>query len=237
MKIVVLLVSLLAFLLVFLSGPLYQFEVIGLGTLFLWLKYGVYAAIAALALLLTQVVFVRKSVSWTSAGATVLLSVMALALPLSMLNQARTVPPIHDISTDVANPPQFVAIAPLRADAPNPVAYAGADAAKQQQRAYPHLHTLYYEQSKTDLLEAAQQAAKDLGWQIVNVDEERGRIEATDATVWFGFKDDVVIRIKDTQNLRVVDIRSKSRVGGSDLGKNAERIERFIERLDEILIE
>lgn len=237
MKIVVLLVSLLAFLLVFLSGPLYQFEIIDLGALFLWLKYGVYAAIAALALLLIQVLFVRKTVSWTSAGATVLLSVMALALPLSMLNQARTVPPIHDISTDVADPPQFVAIAPLRADAPNPVAYAGADAAKQQRRAYPHLQTLYYAQSKSDLLEAAQQAAKDLGWQIVNVDEDRGLIEATDATVWFGFKDDVVIRIEDTQNQRVVDIRSKSRVGGSDLGKNAERIERFIERLDEILTE
>lgn len=237
MKIVVLLVSLLAFLLVFLSGPLYQFEVIGLGAVFLWLKYGVYAAIAALALLLIQVLFVRKTVSWTSAGATVLLSVMALALPLSMLNKARTVPPIHDISTDVADPPQFVAIAPLRADAPNPVAYAGADAAKQQRRAYPDLQTLYYAQSKSDLLEAAQQAAKDLGWQIVNVDEDRGLIEATDATVWFGFKDDVVIRIEDTQNQRVIDIRSKSRVGGSDLGKNAERIERFIERLDEILTE
>lgn len=237
MKIVVLVVSLLAFLLVYASGPLYQFEIIGLGSVFLWFKYGVYAAIAALVLLVLQVLFARRTVSWTSAGAVVLLSVMALILPLSMLYKARQAPPIHDISTDLKNPPEFVAIVPLRAEAPNPVAYAGKATALQQQKAYPELKTLRYAQSKSELMDAAAEAAHDLGWQIVNIDEDNGLIEATDSTVWFGFKDDVVIRIEDKTDQRLVDIRSKSRVGGSDLGKNAERIEHFIDTLNDILAE
>ena len=53
--------------------------------------------------------------------------------------------------------------------------------------------------------------------------------------MWFGFKDDVIVRITDKGSERLVDIRSKSRVGGSDLGKNAERIHGFIEELDSIL--
>ncbi len=62
-----------------------------------------------------------------------------------------------------------------------------------------------------------------------------GIIEATDTTTWFGFRDDVVIRVTDEGSERLVDIRSKSRVGGSDLGTNAERIRKFIEELEEVL--
>ena len=64
---------------------------------------------------------------------------------------------------------------------------------------------------------------------------DKGIIEATDTTMWFGFKDDIVIRINDNGSERLVDIRSKSRVGSRDLGKNAERIHDFIDELDSIL--
>ena len=164
-----------------------------------------------------------------------LLSTIAIAIPLSMLNKGKSVPPIHDISTDLVNPPEFVAIAPLRADAPNPVEYAGVEAATQQRAAYPELQTLNYPQSKSELVEATKQVIDNLGWQLVNIDTNQGIIEATDRTMWFGFKDDVIVRITDNGSERLVDIRSKSRVGGSDLGKNAERIHDFTEELDSIL--
>ena len=138
-----------------------------------------------------------------------------------MLNKGKSVPPIHDISTDLVNPPEFVAIAPLRADAPNPVEYAGVEAATQQHAAYPELQTLHYPQSKSELVEATKQAIDNSGWQLVNIDADQGIVEATDRTMWFGFKDDVIVRITDNGSKRLVDIRSKSRVGGSDLGKNA----------------
>ena len=85
------------------------------------------------------------------------------------------------------------------------------------------------------MIEATKQAIDNLGWELVNIDADKGVIEATDTTAWFGFKDDVVVRITDNSSERLVDIRSKSRVGGSDLGKNAERIHDFINELDGVL--
>ena len=235
MKVLVSLVSLSAFLLVALPGPLYKYGVVDLGTAFTGFKFGVFAGIAALILLVLQILFKRKTVTLGSTIMALLLSTIAIAIPLSMLNKGKSVPPIHDISTDLVNPPEFVAIAPLRADAPNPVEYAGVEVATQQRAAYPELQTLNYTQSKSELVEATKQAIDHLGWQLVNIDADQGIIEATDRTMWFGFKDDVIVRITDNGSERLVDIRSKSRVGGSDLGKNAERIHDFIEELDSIL--
>ena len=235
MKVLVSLVSLSAFLLVALPGPLYKYGVVDLGTAFTGFKFGVFAGIAALILLVLQILFKRKTVTLGSTIMALLLSTIAIAIPLSMLNKGKSVPPIHDISTDLVNPPEFVAIAPLRADAPNPVEYAGVEVATQQRAAYPELQTLHYPQSKSELVEATKQVIDHLGWQLVNIDADQGIVEATDRTMWFGFKDDVIVRITDNGSKRLVDIRSKSRVGGSDLGKNAERIHDFIEELDGIL--
>ena len=236
MKILVSFMSLIAFLLVVLTGPLYKYDIIELGTVFTGFKYGIFTAVAALVLLALQIIFKRNTLTLASAAITVALSAVALGLPLSMLSKGKSVPPIHDISTDLINPPEFVAIAPLRADAPNPIAYAGEATAAQQRQGYPELKTLSYLQSKAELVNAVEQAATNLGWELANTDTSEGVVEATDTTMWFSFEDDVVVRITDIGNKRLVDIRSKSRVGGSDLGKNAERIHGFIKELDSILV-
>ena len=235
MTILVSFVSLIAFLLVVLAGLLYKYGIIELATVFAGFKYGIFTAIAALVLLILQVIFKRKTLTLASVAITVVLSMVAIGLPLSMLSKGKSVPAIHDISTDLINPPKFVAIAPLRADAPNPVAYAGEATAAQQRQGYPELKTLSYSESKAELVSAVEQVAKNLGWELVNTDTSEGIVEATDTTAWFGFKDDVIVRINDNGSERLIDIRSKSRVGGSDLGKNAERIHDFIEELDSIL--
>ncbi|MGP5203792.1 DUF1499 domain-containing protein [Psychrobacter aquimaris] len=235
MKILVGLISLISILLVALAGPLYKFGLVDLATAFAGFKFGIFAGIAALVLLGIQLLFKRDTASLGSALTSAVLAITAIAIPLSMINTAKNVPPIHDISTDLVNPPEFVAIAPLRADAPNPIAYDGIETAEQQRAAYPELQTLSYNQSKSELVEATKQAIDNLGWELVNIDADRGIIEATDTTAWFGFKDDVVVRLIDNDNERLVDIRSKSRVGGSDLGKNAARIHKFIEELDGVL--
>ena len=235
MKVLVSMISLIAFLLVALPAPLYRFGVVELGTAFTGSKFGLVAGVVALVLLAIQVIFKRKTVSLASAAIAVIFSAIAIALPLGMMTTAKNVPPIHDISTDLVNPPQFAAIAPLRADAPNPVEYAGAEAAEQQRTAYPDLQTLTYSQSKPELVEASKQAVENLGWELVNTDADKGIVEATETTAWFGFKDDVIIRVTDNDSERLVDIRSKSRIGKSDLGKNAARIHALIEELDSVL--
>lgn len=235
MRIIIGLTSVIAILLVALAGPMYKFGIVELSTAFAGFKFGLFAGIAALVLLAIQLLFKRNTASIGSALASAVLAVTAIAVPLGMMNTAKNVPPIHDISTDLVNPPEFVAIAPLRADAPNPVAYAGAEVAEQQRTAYPDLQTLTYTQSKPELVEASNQAIENLGWELVNVDADKGIIEATETTAWFGFKDDVIIRVTDNDSECLVDIRSKSRVGQSDLGKNTARIHSFIEELDSVL--
>ena len=235
MKLLVGVTSLIAVLLVALAAPLYRFGLIDLSTAFAGFKFGVFAGIAALILLVIQLLFKRQTASFASALIAATFAIIAIAIPLSMMQTAKNVPPIHDISTDLNNPPEFVAIAPLRADAPNPVAYAGIESAQQQRQAYPALQTRSYPQSKLELIQTTKQVVEDLDWELVNIDADKGIVEATETTAWFGFKDDVVIRITDNGNERLLDVRSKSRVGQSDLGKNAARIGEFIQKLDEIV--
>jgi len=73
--------------------------------------------------------------------------------------------------------------------------------------------------------------ARDMGWQIIDSNPSEGRIEATDTTFWFGFKDDIVVRVRPTQNGSRIDVRSVSRVGRSDVGTNARRIQKFLKEM------
>jgi uncharacterized protein (DUF1499 family) len=141
------------------------------------------------------------------------------------------VPPIHDISTDTQNPPEFVDIAPLRANAPNPPEYAGAETAALQGEAYPDLQPIRLRADRDAVYVAALDVVRKTGWELVSQVPDEGRIEATDTTRYFGFKDDVVIRIVADNGETVVDVRSKSRLGRSDVGTNAARIRSFREKL------
>lgn len=146
-------------------------------------------------------------------------------------------PPIHDISTDTENPPVFVDVLPLRANAPNSHVYGDSPdlspekLAQLQQRAYPDIRTHRYDAPKQEIFARALRAVDDLGWELVAQDPEEGRIEATDTTFWFRFKDDIVIRIREENGKTLVDARSVSRVGVSDVGKNAARLRAFFDRL------
>jgi len=198
-------------------------------TLMRWALYGGVAA-AVLAVILLLVPATRRAGAASLVAAAVI-GLGTAALPWSLAQKARSVPPIHDISTDTTNPPAFVAIAPLRADAPNPVEYAGDEAAEQQRKAYPNIQTMQVDAWPAIVFDHALEAARAQGWEIVEASETEGRIEATATTFWFGFKDDVVIRISGSNGGSAVDLRSKSRVGRSDIGANAARIEAYLEDL------
>jgi uncharacterized protein (DUF1499 family) len=231
LKALIALTSIIGFLMVVLPGPLYQYAGVDLGTAFTSLRYGVYVGGAAIILIILQVLIKRKSVSWGSTFVFAVLALIAVAMPVSMMGKASTVPPIHDITTDVTNPPAFVAIAPLRENAPNPIAYEGGEVTRQQIDAYPEIRTQLLAQSIDEVFAASEQTIDALGWERVSDGALPYTLEATDTTQWFGFKDDVVIRLKAKDDNTLVDIRSKSRVGKSDLGKNAERIDTFLTAL------
>lgn len=154
---------------------------------------------------------------------------LVLAYMAMQFNRAATVPPIHNISTDVVEPPEFVVIGDLRGADANPLEYDAERLAPLQQQAYPHLQPLVTGLGPGEALARSVEVLGEMGLHIVNLDEQAGIVEATDTTLWFGFKDDVVVRVRPADAGSVVDVRSVSRVGVSDLGTNAERIHRFIQ--------
>ena len=160
-----------------------------------------------------------------------LIGVVIAAIPWSWMRTAQQVPRIHDISTDMDDPPHFVAIMPLRKDAPNPPEYGGSAIAFQQRSAYPDIKPLVLPIPVNAAFERALRTSRDMGWTIVDASPNDGRIEAMDRTFWFGFTDDIVVRITPLQGSSKIDVRSVSRVGLSDIGTNAKRIRAFLRRM------
>ncbi|MEO6422388.1 MAG: DUF1499 domain-containing protein, partial [Candidatus Nitrotoga sp.] len=152
-----------------------------------------------------------------------------MVVPVQMMQRAQSVPKIHDITTDLANPPVFIALAAAREAAPNAVDYPGEDTARQQRAAYPNIKPITLDITLASAMTALQDTVRQQGWKIAAVTENS--IEATDTTRWFGFKDDVVIRLRETDKGLQIDMRSASRVGKSDVGTNAARIHDFFSAL------
>lgn len=200
----------------------------------LWIAWG--CAIVAIASLIGRQVLSAKDVgrfvSMAAVGAIV--AWIAYLIPESFRpGEGVNYPPIHDISTNRIAPPEFVAIAPLRADAPNTLVYGGSNNMTPERlieltnEAYPDLITQRYSAPANEIFDRALAAVAELGWELIAADSSAGRIEATDTTFWFRFKDDVVIKIDRQGTDTVVDARSVSRVGTGDVGANAIRLRKL----------
>lgn len=149
-----------------------------------------------------------------------------------------SIPGIHDISTDTSDPPQFVDVLPLRANAANTAEYGRSEGMTPEEltrlsrQAYPDLVPVMLDVSPDEAYQRALAAVTMLGWDLVAEVPAEGRIEATDTTFWLRFKDDIVIRIRPAPGGgSIVDARSVSRVGRGDAGTNARRLRAFFAAL------
>ncbi|MCE2391319.1 MAG: DUF1499 domain-containing protein [Proteobacteria bacterium] len=231
-------VSVIAALTTAAAGPGVRLEIWDFITGFGVLRWGAYSALAAAAVSLISLALARGPGARRArilAVHGVLFGLLAFAVPWSHRYSAYNLPPIHDISTDLENPPGFVELLAERADAPNPSEYGGPEIASQQRAAYPDIAPLRFPDPPPRVFEAALDSAAQLGWRIVAADSGQGRIEASDRTFWFGFVDDVAIRLQPAEAGTRVDLRSVSRVGRGDAGANAARIRAFSERLRQAL--
>ncbi len=204
------------------------------GFAFSLLRWAAYAALAVAAFAFVLGIAAAWGRAWRPFACALLAVALALAIaavPWSYLRAARAVPPIHDITTDPQDPPQFVALLRLRANAPNASDYGGRQIAEQQRRAYPDVRPLLSSLPPARLFPYVEGVARAMGWEIVAAASDEGRLEATDTTLWYGFKDDIVVRVARERGGSRVDVRSVSRVGRSDLGTNARRIRAFLQRL------
>jgi uncharacterized protein (DUF1499 family) len=161
-----------------------------------------------------------------------------LAYPAYLGYKAYTLPPIYDITTDVLDPPSFDAVRRLRSRATNPVQYAGLYAAEQQRDSYPEITPLELSVAPKTAYDHALALVNKRRWLVLDAREPQtkrrdGRIEAVARTPIMGFREDLVIRIRGTEEESRVDMRSSSRYGFHDVGSNASRIRSFLDSLEE----
>jgi uncharacterized protein (DUF1499 family) len=140
-------------------------------------------------------------------------------------------PPINDITTDTADPPQFVAILDLEQNRGRDMSYPGEEFAAQQRAGYGDLSSIEFATPPAQALAEVRSAAEALGWEVVSIDPSGGRLEATHTTAIFRFVDDVVVRVRPHGAGSLIDVRSKSRDGRGDIGANAARIRSLRDQL------
>jgi hypothetical protein len=192
----------------------------------------------------------NNSTGWRYGAIGLLGSAILVGIPANHLWHVYTLPPIHDISTDIGDAPAFVALLAQRQGAPNPASYDGPvmviyqgekmTTALAQKNAWQDIKPLERLAGTTPQHEfvakyfwRALNAVNGLGWKVAAFDAKSGRIEATSKTLWFGTISDIVIRVKPAGKIGVrIDIRAKSRTGVSDAGRNAELVREFLARED-----
>jgi len=190
----------------------------------------------ALAAVVVAIVVLRRT-GWHLGGLVVIgVAVAAAVLPIRTWLAARSAPPIHDVTTDVDNPPRYVAVAKLRVPPANSVDYGGEAVARHQRASYGDLRPLIVKAPPPRALAMAADTARAEGWTVLAQDigfGDLGRLEATDTSFLFGRLDDIVVRVVPHPAGSRVDVRSSARDGGADDGRNARRVRRFLAFLAE----
>jgi hypothetical protein len=168
------------------------------------------------------------------------LALALLSLPAIGAWKIVTLPRLADISTDTDDPPPLLAAVADRAPDDSPVNQPSADDAALQADAYPDIVPRHYPVGTARAFEAALALVTSRGWTVLDSHppapaEEEGSIQAVAMTLFFGFRQDVAIRIVPDGDGSLVDMRSASRNAAHDLGANAGRIRAFFAALDAAL--
>jgi uncharacterized protein (DUF1499 family) len=199
------------------------------------MPYAFYAGVAAMAVSVLALVVAlgsirRRGVVLAACG--LVIGGAAAYFPWHAGEMRGVYPPMHDITTDATNPPSFDFAAGMRAaEQGADVAYPGANAYAMQQKFYPGIEPAMLAMPPAQAFDRALAVVKTKGWTIVKADPQAGVIDAYDKSFWFGFADDVAIRVTATDNGSRVDIRSGSRQGRGDFGVNAARVRGFLTAL------
>ena len=200
--------------------------------------FGAALILAGIALLLAGAAAVeiwntgRRGIAPAATGAALALAL--LAYPVYLAIQAERLPRLSQATTDYRKPPVFMissrareARGPWTPPPPNP------DDEALQRAAWPRVAPIEVDLEPEQAYRMALRIAKDLGWRVVDATgpnlrgEAEAHIDATDRTLFFGFVDDIAIRIRPQGAKTQIDLRSASRIGAHDFGANARRILKF----------
>lgn len=221
--------------LILLAALLHRYAVIDLEPMFATLALAWLLAAAALLLagLALHSIWMNGDKGLKPALLALLLSLVALALPLAVVFDMIRLPRIADLTTDRTDPPLFTTAPEDVTMRPLP----GSRALAAQASAYPDIVARHYPQSPEQVFDAISGLVAGDGWRVTDSrapdpDNEVGWIEAEGRTLLFSLPVDIVIRVIADEDGSLVDIRSASRIGAHDLGDNAARIRGFFAALD-----
>lgn len=202
--------------------------------------FGAAMAFAGVAILFALIAFIaiwRTGVAgFGRALRAMLLSLVLLAYPAYLAQRAFKLPAINDVTTDAANPPRFVALAPQRPA--SHVAYPGGNTAQLQRMAYGDIAPLQVDLPPRNAYEVVLGVINKRKWPVAAAQpptpaRREATIETTARSLVMGFREDVVIRIAPAGSGSRIDLRSASRVAVPDLGTNAARLRTLLEQIDE----
>ena len=211
------------------SGPLYQLELLSLSQAYvgvgLAVALGAVAFVSSLRLLIIRgrQRQMRSTAAAIGAGA---IALFTIVVPMQVLQHDRRAAPVHDITTDFENPPAFDVLLDVEPDTPRP---ARADAVQRQ--SYPDIKPIVLPVTADMAFEEVLETFTELDWPVADGNHDAGVIEGTLRTPWFGFRDDVVVRLTPVGDQTRVDVRSVSRDKTDDGGRNAEHVREFLVEL------
>ncbi len=162
---------------------------------------------------------------------------LILAAPLVLIAYARNYPTLNDVTTSPENPPTYRALAGERQGIANPAVYPGEMFAALQRKAYPDLVPMEVNRPIAETFDIVLDALRRLHFTIVTEeapteDDPVGKTEAVDRTLILGFYDDVAVRVTPSgDNGSRIDLRSSSRFGRSDFGRNTQRLREIMREI------
>lgn len=213
------------------SGPLYQLELLPLGGAYLGVATAMALALAAImiaAWFLARRPGAGHRTPVLTAATASLIAAFTIVVPARTYLRAEAAPPLHDITTDLHQPPLFTVLDDV--EAPSKLTRSPADDALQQEH-YPDIAPLVLPVSTDMAFEEVLETMAELDWPVADGSEDEGRIEATVRSPWFGFRDDIVVRLTAVADQTRVDVRAVSRNGQNDGGRNAAHVREFLAEL------
>ena len=181
------------------AGPLHRYVGLDIEWAIAVFRYGFYTAVAAVALGLATILPTRpgdRRRGFVAAFLAVVIGIAGAWVPVSWFLWSQRLPMINDISTDIADPPAMVALLQLRRGAPNPPGYPGVATAVLQRAAYPDIVPVVLAVPPAEAFKRVDRVATALEWDVVARAPAEGRLEAVQTSDWFGFRDDIVVRIR-----------------------------------------
>jgi hypothetical protein len=202
-------VAIVAALLLGASGLGARFGLWHFSTGFQLMAWAAYVGLAAAAAAIVMFFFARfRTGGLAVLLCAVLVGAMVAAVPIGLRKRAYAAPLINEVTTEREK------------------------ASPLQLKGYPDIQPLFVDAPPGGVFVTAKAVAQEMGWEVTGEDPKAGTLAAVATTFWFGFKDDVVVRISEhPEGGTQVDVRSVSRVGQSDVGTNAARIEEYLDRL------